>query len=113
MSSIECDICPKSFSKRSNYKRHLLTVHGLSEEDAQAYLVDILQGSDSSSSGAIVTPKCLDHGSFLARNLGFDGECDLFGAKNSELQKRELLIANGNAGVMSWDNDTEDDVGVD
>jgi hypothetical protein len=89
----------------SNYEEH--------PEDAQAYLVDILQGSDSSSSGAIVTPKCLDHGSFLARNLGFDGECDLFGAKNSELQKRELLIANGNAGVMSWDNDTEDDVGVD
>ena len=38
MSSMECEICPKSFSKRSNYKRHLSNVHGLSEEDAKAYL---------------------------------------------------------------------------
>ena len=38
MSSIECEICPKSFSKRFSYKRHLSTVHRLSEEDAQAYL---------------------------------------------------------------------------
>ena len=38
MSSMECEICLKSFFKRSNYKRHLSKVHGLSEEDIQAYL---------------------------------------------------------------------------
>ena len=38
MSSIPCEICPKSFSKRDNYRRHLLKVHGLSTEDVKAYL---------------------------------------------------------------------------
>ena len=38
MSSIQCEICPKSFSKRDNYRSHLLKVHGLSKEDAKAYL---------------------------------------------------------------------------
>ena len=38
MSSIPCEICPKSFSKRDNYRRHLLKVHGLSTEDVKPYL---------------------------------------------------------------------------
>ena len=38
MSSMECEICLKSFFKRFNYKRHLSNVHGLSEEDVKAYL---------------------------------------------------------------------------
>ena len=38
MSSISCEICPKTFSKRSNYARHLTNVHKLSPEEVEAYL---------------------------------------------------------------------------
>ena len=38
MSAIPCEICSKSFTKRDNYRSHLLKVHGLSTEDVKAYL---------------------------------------------------------------------------
>ena len=90
MSSMECEICPKSFSKRSNYKRHLSSVHRLSEEDAQAYL------DRAGDNPQFQCPYCKFVGSVNHKALHMQS------CKGEELQRQSLLV---NSDIEATENE--------